>query len=840
MNLFAVAPSPCYVSGATIVLGGYANAAVAVSSGVAHAIAFDPEPLYAWGANLAPYGYANTGSNAAVIPSRGHAWMRFLTSAGVFGGTGTDAVVLDQLDGWLTDTPTTAVAIGGLYNTTAQVGTRIHYIDYVSGQDGTKGSGGQGSAWSYLGTDTTLPDFYLWDGTNILDSAGRTAPAEGPSSGVPYGTDPENPSGPVKPFKTYGFCGLRGGTGQPGVQASLVTGRILSTASYPRANKPDWWLFKRGVTHDYGVDMLAWQLYYNGATTTSMCISGGNPPVGSIQLIGAWGGPTVERPLIRQAASPFFYRNATTGDFTFGRVKLKSLHFDGSDRSLRVGGAGTTITVSDGDSGNGEFLMEDCWVDQNGQIDYESDVPFRQFRCIVTDAFDTGGTSAQGLFFADKSARHVGTASTLTGTLNVTECVYARNGYTINPNITWPPSANNSRTRNLYLTGDIDQSATSLSDNILLYGASSDQLRCGGAFERNFIYSGSMSLGGHGQAGHTTNTCVDNVLLVYKLEAGITGSGQPMWGYNLIWGANGSITGNILTNAAWGGASIMSQGLFIEGKGGNPADVTDGQTAGMTISGNIFDCASATTGVLTTNGGYYAMQFSPLPNLGANTIDGNIFIKNTGSGSLLRNSTTWAGWWQDQTANSTSRYTADDSVSLTNHNSIISPAVVDTTKSQNWVMTCTSAGPPAVFSVVGYNKSPGTTLGAQANATEGSPYSNAYFSYSNLSNQGVPFSVGNIICWVINEAGYADPTVVGTNTTYANVAAAAFGEGYPDTSRSLKTYLQSLGHVVTSADGYTEAIALLKTCRKGSWSTTLTAKAINNYIREGWGMSALP
>lgn len=80
---------------------------------------------------------------------------------------------------------------------------------------------------------------------------------------------------------------------------------------------------------------------------------------------------------------------------------------------------------------------------------------------------------------------------------------------------------------------------------------------------------------------------------------------------------------------------------------------------------------------------------------------------------------------------------------------------------------------------------------------------------------------------------------VANNTIVANRAALG---GADSGARSLKTYLQSLGHTVDFGllDGVQEMIDVWKSdMRRGTWDDRYTALAVNNYIRRGVAMPPL-
>jgi hypothetical protein len=78
------------------------------------------------------------------------------------------------------------------------------------------------------------------------------------------------------------------------------------------------------------------------------------------------------------------------------------------------------------------------------------------------------------------------------------------------------------------------------------------------------------------------------------------------------------------------------------------------------------------------------------------------------------------------------------------------------------------------------------------------------------------------------------------NQLYADRTAAASQLGWTDPNRTLKSYLLSKGLPVSSADGFPEYFERATQLRRGQWAPDFTSRAINAYIRTGFGMTADP
>ncbi|MCP4233431.1 MAG: hypothetical protein GY770_07560, partial [Aestuariibacter sp.] len=90
---------------------------------------------------------------------------------------------------------------------------------------------------------------------------------------------------------------------------------------------------------------------------------------------------------------------------------------------------------------------------------------------------------------------------------------------------------------------------------------------------------------------------------------------------------------------------------------------------------------------------------------------------------------------------------------------------------------------------------------------------------------------------VSGAVGTTNDTVYTDNRIYTSRSNAAIAEGWSDPERTLKSYLESLGHDVVSDDGFVEYFNLAVEMRRGAWNTELTARSIVNYFRNGFGMA---
>lgn len=87
--------------------------------------------------------------------------------------------------------------------------------------------------------------------------------------------------------------------------------------------------------------------------------------------------------------------------------------------------------------------------------------------------------------------------------------------------------------------------------------------------------------------------------------------------------------------------------------------------------------------------------------------------------------------------------------------------------------------------------------------------------------------------------GTVSDTVFSNNKVFTTRGDAARALGMKDPNRTLKTYLNSKGIVVTSPDGFPEYYGLAINMRRGNWNPDLTAKQLVDYYRDGVGMISI-
>lgn len=278
-----------------------------------------------------------------------------------------------------------------------QPGTRIYYIDDTGGLDPIA------TGW-VAPSSTVLGDVYFWDGTNIIDSDGSTTGA----GAVAYGTDPLNPTGPIKPFKSWAYVAPREGASKD--IGDITTNNLgVYDRDLFRSTFPDWWLFKRGVEKDL-YDDLRNQFDATGRTATAIpagivvrAACGRNST--ELAVIGAYGPLSAGRASLRHPqGNSFFGMNGTSPNyhdvFYFGILvngmardrALRPVDYNGKFLNHDTSIAGANFLNLDTKFTNVRF--EDIhWWGSGPSIQWLTAMTtptpgFTMHRCIITDSWD--------------------------------------------------------------------------------------------------------------------------------------------------------------------------------------------------------------------------------------------------------------------------------------------------------------------------------------------------------------------------------------------------------------------------------------------------------------------
>jgi len=580
-----------------------------------------------------------------------------------------------------------------------QPGSRLYYVSAATGSDQT----GQ---------------IYFWDGSRIIDAAGRATDA----SGTAYGTDPMNPSHAVRAYKRWSFVGPRN------VPTADIGTRGVAGAPIPafRAGYPDWWLFKRGETFDLGQDLLSFEREFNPLATNvygSLAVPGGRSAT-ERQIVGAYGDLCQPRPRFVNPLIGFMSRYTSATSPAFKHVAYLSLHFDGHQRVPGRSYAGVTLLGQT--TASVDLLFEDIWFDASTfSVGGSNGAQITLRRSIVTDNYSTDGSHVQGLYY-DGSRQ---------GRFRIEESILMRNGFSRGDpkTMSWPPTGVqtwNKFNRNLYINGKTDFTTSGMFDSVSMIGASGDQFRPGMQVQRNFFYQGYISMGARGglpDAEGSTGSILDNVLQRFVGTGTNDNTGHPGWGIQLGGGAfSVEVARNIVTGAQhssnWWGVQLtpILQDCYAPALHATRAN---------RIHHNILDTGSSTAALSVTDGTSNSCFGLVLPGVRSNAATDNVLLN-----TKLRES------------------------------------------------------------------------------------------------EYLPVAAA---------VGTAPDTSYQRNQLYADRAAAAARLGWTNPNRTLKTYLQSQGVVVTSTDGFPEYFAKATALRRGQWSPQWTARPLVNYIRNGFAMQAV-
>jgi hypothetical protein len=458
-----------------------------------------------------------------------------------------------------TPRPPDAGVVGGLTSFANQTGSRIYYIDPS-----------QTVVTTELALDQAA-DYYFFDGTDIIDSAGSPTGA----GGVAYGTDPMNPTGPIKPYKRYAYvCHRRDGQ-NIGTYNRLQLASITPGVNLGRHNRPDWFLFKRGTTLDIVDDFVSFNLEGDATSTPANSFGALSRPGCSDttypQVTGAYGDLSTARPrFIHPLSSGFFGRNQTGSTHLHRNVKYLSLHLDGSVRGS-TSTAGRAITNSSYGSSllnatvdETGVLWEDCFFDRTqgmamnfsgATIKQNGEQTFR--RCILADAYNTTSSGPAGFYCYGTELHRI----------RFEDCLCFRNGFNDGEDYTtlsWPPASTSwdAFSRNFYQSGTCNHNESWFRNNVSIVGASGDQFRNAPILEGNFFLQGYLATGAHGGDDQVPTGYVrDNVHQVYYAAGGA----HPGWGFEIRGGIfRAPVMHNIVTDGGVSGTYTLN-GMQLAG-----------------------------------------------------------------------------------------------------------------------------------------------------------------------------------------------------------------------------------------------------------------------------------
>ncbi len=385
-------------------------------------------------------------------------------------------------------------------------------------------------------------------------------------------------------------------------------------------------------------------------------------------------------------------------------------------------------------------------------------------------------------------------------------------------------SSNASANRNGYISGAKNISKSETTDCVMLIGSSGWQERSGTNMIGNFFYEGYLGVGAtQGVAAPSTAVTgiyTDNVLQRFA-PLPITNGVNPCpgWGFLFGGGLYGSeVTRNIFSQAQFSSrdGSGSSYGLALSAYYGDTDEPYHRALTNLNIHDNIFDVVfdGPTSG---------AAPSAIYENVASDRTEpyGQFAFPITG---------TWTAG-QVLTCVPDPGYTGTPSYQWNYNNTPISGETSATHTALSGELTGATGFRGLRCYVTGVNYT-GVNVGIVGNTITNNVFSNQ-LTTGNSTRKAFGIPTGNT-------APNSTNTVYATNRHYATLATAKAAEGWTDETRTLKSYLQSLGYTVTTYDGAQEFYDAVTAMGRDNMNYNVwSGKAINNHIRAGRGLSAL-
>lgn len=729
-------------------------------------------------------------------------------------------VQLPAIFGWRIPTPVAANTSTYALDHGLQPGSRIYYIDPLGGAAPAAGK------------------YYLWNGSAIIDNTGSLTGA----GGVPYGADPLNPTGPVVAYAHFEACGPTRFSVAPGVRAGdhAVGSSIYDPVTFARPpDSPDWWLFKRGTTYNTKNSLASYKTAVPSCTVTAHASLGlcGGKAVGAEQVLGSYG-PTNVAPvrIERPDGSAWALRSSRAGQYHLSpkNTVYMDMYWAGKVRdaspTYNVFNGFYNLIAADDFNVNNILYQGVVFEGLSGNNPIEQGPGFINFfRCVWVDHF------TQPSYPGHSSAFHCGGA--LNGDLNyltvtLDECFLARNGY-------------------------------KHVDPALLEGGNSTSIAAwgGGAYGvgglakyNNEIWVTTTPLG----TGHLWgNQWVNTAYL----------AGSPTWTVGTAYtaGTTVNLAGN--TSVSFAAAyDTLPHTAFVQTPWRQVTDLAGQRALGTIFDRNIYASGQTHVQNCTILRGASGEQFRQGSRMR------NTFLQTgmVSFGNRYTSAPTSAGAeFKDNFLQGVSQYSVAPlhlNGYLAIGNGISNMSVsgniisrVDATTPHYWEPLFLNGWDghdgwdlvyPATNNVVTGNVFDSGSHGKLVNISDGKAANDASsFAFPALignqvvNNTLLGTGAANALATYTARVGApaTTDTIVSGVTQYADRAAyRAANPGAVDTSRTWKTYMQSLGIPVVSVDGVHEAVAAAKQMHRGNWDARMIGKAPVNYGREGWGLALLP
>ena len=505
-------------------------------------------------------------------------------------------------DGWL-DVRALLVASDGTrrlgnhrarFNDSRDRGSKIVFFDPVKG-------------------DNETADVYWWDGKQMVDSAGRAA---NPTNGKAYGANPLEPDEEaIRPFR-HGVGMVRNADADPRLRTND------RDCDYVAGGYPDWFLFRRGRTHD-----------------TFDCGIAGGRSEREPMVLAAYGpladGRAIIAPALGKKVEFRGKERGTQNPMSAGTKGAKEawIHLVLSGLDVKAPWSMLGSHVADSPSGGPvTAYAEDCrWAYGEGaRLTY---LPRKTTirRSVIAFCWKASSHN-QGYYTSE-----FGNSTTFD------EVIFCRNGFKSDPKVD-PDPRRDIFSRNIYQGGGAMMGHRYLGIISADGGSGGPQMRLGGRIEGSLIIEGywfsstnsnklvNPWLVRSGQSGQSA-VVRNNVQLVYAYptprdpdtEKRSSAAAQPGWGYTLQGASFGAlIEGNIISQAM-----LIDELGVAEGRRGfgislatSPDTYQDGKAYSQqnnTVRGNI---VFRTAAGLQLAGDWSGVK--------GNVVEGNVFVAKKG------------------------------------------------------------------------------------------------------------------------------------------------------------------------------------------------------------------